>query len=65
MNARTISAAFEPVMATRLSRWWSGATNAMRSQSLWLTIAVMMMVTLGIVRLIIRCVVLSTVQFDD
>lgn len=48
MNARTISAAFEPVMATRLSRWWSGATNAMRSQSLWLTIAVMMMVTLGI-----------------
>ncbi|WP_397383129.1 ATP-binding protein [Prosthecobacter sp.] len=48
MNASTITAACEPVMATRLSRWWAGTTNAMRSQSFWLTIAVMMMVTLGI-----------------
>ena len=48
MNPSIITAACEPVLATRLSRWWGGATNAMRSQSIWLTIWVMMMVTLGI-----------------
>ncbi len=48
MNASTITAACEPVMETKLSRWWCGTTNAMRNQSVWLTIAVMMMVTLGI-----------------
>jgi signal transduction histidine kinase len=48
MNASTITAAGEPVLATRLSRWWGGGTNAMRHQSLWLTLGAMMIVTLVI-----------------
>ena len=48
MNASTITAAYDAEKETMLSRWWVGATNAMRSQSLWLTIVVMVMVTLGI-----------------
>ncbi len=48
MSASTTTAVCEPVLATRLSRWWGGATNAMRHQSTWLTIAVMMILTLGI-----------------
>lgn len=48
MNASTITAASEPAMETTLSRWWGGTTNAMRSQSIWLTIGVMMIFTLVI-----------------
>lgn len=48
MNPSIITAACEPVMETRLSRWWGGTTNAMRNQSVWLTIAVMMFFTLVI-----------------
>jgi len=48
MNASTITAAGEPAMAMRLSRWWGTTTNAMRSQSLWLTLGAMMIVTLVI-----------------
>lgn len=48
MNASTFTPLYELEKATRMKRWWAEATNAMRSQSVWITIAVMMTVTLGI-----------------
>lgn len=48
MNAGTITAAYEPAMETRRARLWRMTTNAMRSQSVWVTISVMMFFTLGI-----------------
>ncbi len=48
MNASMITAAYEPVRETRLTRLWGVATNAMRSQSVWVTIGVMLLCTLGI-----------------
>jgi signal transduction histidine kinase len=48
MNASTITAAYEPAKETRLTRFWGMATDAMRRQSVWVTIGVMMLFTLGI-----------------
>lgn len=48
MNADAITAAYEPATETRLTRLWGMATNAMRRQSVWVTIGVMMLFTLGI-----------------
>lgn len=48
MSASTLTAAYDSEKETTLSRWWVGATNVMRHQSIWLTIVVMMFFTLGI-----------------
>lgn len=48
MNASTLTAGYDSEKETTLSRWWMSATNAMRHQSIWITIVVMMFFTLGI-----------------
>jgi signal transduction histidine kinase len=48
MNASTITPAYELEKGARLTRWWAGTTNTMRSKSSLITIAVMMTVTLVI-----------------
>lgn len=48
MNLGATAAGYEPDKQTRLVRLWAAATESMRGQSVWLTVSVMMLVTLGI-----------------
>lgn len=48
MNARMISSTFQPESEKKIMSLWTQATTAMRSQSAWVTIGVMMLFTLGI-----------------
>jgi hypothetical protein len=46
MNFSAVIAAYEPVTKTRGARRWVAATKVMRNHSFWLTIGVMMILTL-------------------
>ncbi len=46
MNASTAIAAYKPETEARVTRLWVAATDVMRSQSIWLTIGVMIILTL-------------------
>ncbi|MDI1312514.1 sensor histidine kinase [Prosthecobacter sp.] len=48
VKTSAITDPYELGMETGLSRLWARATNAMRSQSVWVTLGVMMLCTLGI-----------------
>ncbi len=48
MNASTVTTSLQPEIETRLSRWWGCTTNAMRRQSVGITLSVMMTITLVI-----------------